>query len=719
MKPSPDLDKAIHGPAHFAALSALLMPQSVAVIGASDDATRIGGRPIEYMRRGGFKGRILPVNPKRPTIQGLPAYASVADLPEVPDVAIIAVAASTAAQAIEDLAKRGTKAAIVFSAGFAEVGPEGAAAQDRLVAMARSHGMRLLGPNALGLLHVGSGFYGTFTTSFERGFPIPGPVGIASQSGAYGLHLFSTARDMGLGLSCCVTTGNEADLTIGDMIGWMAQDPGTEVIAAYAEGIRESESFLAALELARKNRKPVVMMKVGRSAVGSAAAKSHTASIAGDDAVTDAVLAEFGVVRARTTESMLDIARLASRKIYPVNNTLGVLTISGGAGVLISDTAEDLGLPMPPMPQATQDRLHEALPFAAPANPVDCTAQALNDMSLVGTFARALVEEGGYKSILSFFTHAGGAASVAPRLMQELKTARDPHPDRLFVLSVLADAPLVKQFEADGFTVFEDPSRATAAIHAMGRYGDSFAREPGLPPPEVPVVALPASTPSEAEAKILLAQAGIEAAPERACATADAAVDAADALGYPVVLKILSPDIMHKSEIGGVLLDRRDAASVREGFALVLERAAKAAPGARIEGVLVAKQLSGGVECILGVHRDPVFGPVAMFGLGGIFVEILKDVAFRRCPFGVDVAEEMIRSIKGAPLLLGARGKPPADIRALAKMLSRLSVFAHQAGPSLAGIDLNPVFAMPEGQGAYAADAVIDIAESQGAEPSA
>lgn len=693
-------------------LSALLDPRTVAVIGASDEAARIGGRPIDYMTRLGFQGRILPVNPKRKVVQGLTAYESVAALPETPDVAIIAVPASAAAQAVEQLAERGTKAAIMFSAGFAEMGGEGVAAQEAMLASARRHGMRLLGPNCLGLFNVRSGFFGTFTTSLERGAPVPGPIGIASQSGAYGMHLFGLARDHRLGLSCVVTTGNEADLNIGHMIGWMAQDPGTEVIAAYAEGIRDAESFLAALELARRNRKPVVMMKVGRSAVGSAAARSHTASIAGDDAVTDAVLAEYGVVRARTTEEMLDIARLATRRVYPAGNSLGVLTISGGAGVLISDAADAIGLPMPEMPEAAQAALREALPFCAPQNPVDCTAQALNDLSLVGRFADALVQDGGYRSILAFFTHAGGAASVAPRLRAELKAVRDAHPDRLFVLSVLADPHLVEQFEADGFTVFEDPSRAVVAIHAMGRFGDAFAVPPRETPAAGAAVALPATTPSEAEAKRILGRAGIEAAPERACAEVESAVAAAEAIGFPVVLKILSPDILHKSEIGGVLLNVADAAAVREGFALLMQRAAKAAPDARIEGVLVAKQLSGGVECILGVHRDPVFGPVAMFGLGGIFVEILKDVSFRRCPFGEAEAERMIRSIKGAPLLQGARGRPPADIPALARMLSRLSVFAHQAGPRLSGIDLNPVFAMPAGQGAFAADAVIDIAEN-------
>jgi acyl-CoA synthetase (NDP forming) len=284
----------------------------------------------------------------------------------------------------------------------------------------------------------------------------------------------------------------------------------------------------------------------------------------------------------------------------------------------------------------------------------------------------------------------------------------------LYVLSVIAPPAMVKEYEADGFVVFEDPTRAVVAIQAMGRFGEAFAAGAGGAPPDVPPAFLPAATPSEAEAKRILAQAGIVSAPEAACVTPDEAIAAAARFGTPVVMKILSPDIVHKSELGGVLLGIETAEQVRLGYHTLLDRAATAAPSARIEGVLVAKQLSGGVECIMGVQRDPVFGPVALFGLGGIFVEIVQDVALRRCPFGADVAEQMIRSIKAAPILLGARGRPPVDVPALATMLSRLSVFAHEAGPRLQSIDLNPVIARPDG--AYAVDAVIELL-AEGAPP--
>ena len=692
----------------FAGLTPLLAPRSIAVLGASADATRIGGRPIAYMRAQGFKGALYPVNPNRSEIQGLKAYASVADLPETPDVAIVAVPADLAAPAIEDLAKRGVKGVVMFTAGFAEMDEAGAVKQDAMVAVARAAGMRILGPNCLGVFDARRSYYATFSSSFDSGWPVLGRIGIASQSGAYGTHLYTLARNRGIGASLCVMTGNEGDVTVGECIGWLAENEDVDVIAVYAEGIREAPGLIAALEAARAAKKPIVMQKVGRSELGEKAAKSHTASIAGDDAVTEAVMREFGVYRARNSEEMLDIAHTATRKIYPVRNSLGVITVSGGAGVLISDVAENLGLAMPEMPADAQKKLRDLVPFCAPRNPVDATAQVSNDVTLVKTFTESMVRDGGYASVLGFFSMTASSRRW-PAIREQLNAVKTENPDRLYVLSVIVQPDRRDELEADGWVVHEDPTRAVTAIDAMGRFGAGFAARTGAPAPVVPAVTLPASAPSEAEAKQLLATAGIASAPEAACATADDAVSAAERFGFPVVMKILSPDILHKSEIGGVLLDVADAGSVRSGFAVLLERAKAAAPAARIDGVLVAKQLKGGVECILGIHRDPVFGPMAMFGLGGIFVEVLKDVVFHRCPFGADTAEAMIRSIKGAPLLLGARGRKKADIAALADMLSRLSAFAVAAGDRLASVDLNPVFAMPDGEGAFAVDAVIEL----------
>jgi len=690
----------------FAALGALLAPRSVAIIGASADPSRIGGRPIAAMLSAGYKGRILPVNPGRAEVQGLACYASVADLPEVPDAGIVAVAAKQVPEVVAALGKKGCRSVTLFSAGFAETGADGEKAQDEVLAIARRHGMRVLGPNTLGVFNVGLGYYGTFSSSLEMAFPLAGNIGIASQSGAYGAHMAALARLRGIGASVLITTGNEADVMVADAIGWMAGSDEVDVICAYQEGFRDGPRMIAALDAARAAGKPVFMLKSGKSQLGASAAASHTASLTGDDTVAEAVLAEHGVIRVRDTEQMLDFAYAAHQRIYPVGNSLGLITVSGGAGIIATDEAEAAGLPMPAMPDEAQARLRALLPYGTPTNPLDCTAQALNDLSLFEAFTRAALKDGGYRSILCFLTYVAGGPSLAPRLLDSLRKIRAEFPDRLLALCIMADEKITRAYQDAGFLTFDDPSRAVRAIATMGRVGDMLAAKPKALP-TLPQVTLPAGTPDEHGAKALLAAAGIASAPERIVKSADEAASAAAALGFPVVLKIVSPDVVHKSDIGGVRLNLGDADQVRAAYAGIMEAVSKAAPEARIAGMLVARQLTGGVECLMGISRDPAFGPVAVFGLGGIFVELLDDVSIRPCPFDEETAREMILSIKAAGILTGARGRAPADLDALAGMLSRLSAFAAAAGPRLRAIDLNPVLALPEG--AYALDAVIEI----------
>lgn len=694
-------------------LRRILNPRSIAIIGASDDPNRLGGRPIAYMLGQGYRGKIYPVNPNRETIQGLSCVPSIEALPEVPDIAMVIVPASLTLAAVRSLAILGTPVAIVCSSGFAEMDENGARAQQELVEVASSYGMRLIGPNALGLINPSKHFYATFLSAVELGYPKPGSVAIISQSGAYGGHLLVVATQNNIGISSVIMTGNEADLTVGDMLLAAAHDPLTRVIMVYSEGIKRAESLIAGLDAARKARKPVIMMKVGKSVVGSSAAQSHTASIAGDDRVVDAVLTEFGVVRVQSTEQMMDVTRLAVRGIFPMNNTLGVMTLSGGAGVIISDAAEAVGLAMPEMPIGSQKKLLALLPYAAPRNPVDVTAQYVNDMSLISQFTDTLVSEGNYSSILGFFTYAGGAPSVASRLREQMNIVRAKHTDCMFVLSLLGSPDQIDEYEKDGFSVYEDPNRAVYAIEAMGRFGRAFAKRKFLKPPKINPFILPHKAPNEVQSKRLLhAAAGIVSAQEVLCTDPEHAVQAARSLGYPVVLKIVSSEIVHKSDIGGVVVGIESDSEVRRAYELILKRVRQAlGPKIVLDGVLVAKQLSGGVECIMGIQQDPVFGPIALVGLGGIFVDVFQDVSLHRCPFGLDVAKEMILSLKGASLLQGARGKAPADVTAAAEALARLSVFAAQAGPRLRSIDINPILVRPKGQGVIALDAVIELNE--------
>ncbi|WP_370225093.1 acetate--CoA ligase family protein [Pararhodobacter marinus] len=693
------------------AFDALFAPQSVALVGASDDASRIGGRPLRYLREGGFRGRVLPVNPKRETVQGLQAYAAIADLPEVPDTAILALPASATLKAVEDCAARGVKSAVIFSAGFAETGAEGEALQARLTATAREAGMRLLGPNCLGVFNPALGYYGTFSVILDTALIAPGPVGIVSQSGAYGAHIAHLARNRGLGISQWITTGNEADIDVAEALSHMVRQPDTRVVMAYAEGVRDRDLFIDALETARQLHKPIVFMKTGRSAVGAAAAASHTAALAGSDGVFDAVLRQYGVHRAATTAEQIDVAYAAASGRFPAGDKVGIFTMSGGFGIQLADDAEAAGLDVSPMPEAAQKELLALLPYAAPRNPVDATAQAVSDLDVLKACVRTMMAQGGYDVFTAILGTGPGSKTYADPLRKALMEALAGHEDSIRALTMSAPVEAVRRYEADGFLVYEDGSALAHALGALAKFRRAFER-PASPPSPMAPLALPQGPLSEAGAKALLRQAGLRFADEELAVTSEAAVSAADRLGYPVVAKICSPDIAHKTEIGGVAVNLKDAQAVREATEAILARAKAKAPDARIEGVLIAPMVQGGVETIVGVTRDPVLGPVMMFGLGGIFVEVLKDVTFRAAPFDVPEAHRMIREIRGFPLLEGARGAEPADIDALARLLSDLSRFAAAHRDSVIGIDLNPVRVLPKGQGVIALDALIELEAS-------
>lgn len=687
-------------------LDALFRPRSVAILGASDDPTRISGRPLRYLLEGGFKGAIHPVNLNRATVQGLKAYSSLADVPDTPDVALLAVPASQTEQAVRECVEKGVRGAVIFSAGYAESGADGIEMQARITGIARAGGLRLLGPNCLGVFNPQIGFYGTFTQSLDKEMPFPGPLGIVSQSGAYGSHIAYLARKRGIGINYWITTGNEADVDVAESLEWMAVQPDVKVIMAYVEGVRDGARFRRALGLARENGKPIVMMKVGRSEIGARAASSHTASLAGSDAIYDALFRQYGVHRATTTEEQIDVAYACARGIFPKGNKLGVVTLSGGAGVLISDSAERNGLDVAPMPEAAQKTLKELLPIATVVNPVDTTAQALNDMNLLARNIEVILEQGGYDALIGFFTTVPNTRTLSKPLREAIAAGCARFPDRLIALQMIADPEVVREYERAGFLVFEDSDRAVAALAALSRFGASLSRPADTTRVEA-AAPIGGEALSERAAKELLGKAGIPFLDERLAADAASAGAAADAIGYPVVLKIVSPDIEHKTEIGGVIVGVAGRAAVEAAYATLLARAAEHRPDARIEGVLVAPMAKQGVEVIVGVSRDPVFGPAVMFGLGGVHVEVLKDVSFRLAPFGREEATRMIDEIRGRAMLSGVRGAPPSDVDAVADLLVRISRFAAAHAADIETIDLNPVIVRPAGEGVVALDALV------------
>ncbi|QHE84337.1 acetate--CoA ligase family protein [Hydrogenophaga sp. BPS33] len=700
--------------AHPRSLDALLNPHSVAILGASADATKIGGRPVKFLRTHGFSKPIYPVNPRATEVQGLPAYASLADIPAPVDHVIVALPGQAVLPAVRLCAERGVRAVTVFSSGFAEVGEEGRAAQEELGAIARDSGMRILGPNCMGFMNLRTGFLGTFAFMVDLGLPPLGRVALVSQSGAFGGQALVMARERGLPLGAWVTTGNECDVELADCIAHFAQDPHTDVIMGYMEGCKSPQRLIKALALAQAAGKPVIMVKAGRSDVGRAAVQSHTGALAGDDRVFDALFHEYGVHRAHSVEDFFDVARACATGVMPREGRVGVFTVSGGIGVLTADAAEQHGLELTPMPAAAQAQLQALLPHASVRNPVDGTAQIWADMQVFETFLRTMLQEGHYECVLLFLTAMPHAPHLQAPLADILTRLRQEFPQVLLVLSMLAPAALSQQMQDAGYLLFEDTTRAMRAVAALKSLASARQRYRAARPLRQAIPLLPelsaqslAEARTEHAAKQVLNLCGIAAPTEQVVTTAEEAIAAARKTGYPIVLKVLSPDIVHKTEVGGVALNLRDDHALANAWREMMARVRREAPDARIEGALVAPMVGPGLEFIVGVQRDPIFGPVIVAGLGGVFVELFNDVALRIAPVSHEQAHEMLRELRAYPLLQGHRGAPAADVEALADAIVRLSQLAVRHAESVESIEINPLRVFPTGQGVLALDAVV------------
>lgn len=674
-------------------LNDLVTPRSIAIVGASDDPTRIGGRPLSHMINQRFEGPVYPVNPKRDTVQGLPAYPSLKDIPGDVDFVLIAVPAASVLDVMREVPEKHPKTVMIFSSGFAEAGASGEAMQGDILAIARKHRIRLFGPNCLGLFNSAHRFYPTFTSTIDRATPVPGGLSITSQSGAYGSHLYYISHLRGLGVRFLVTTGNEADVHVAEVIKLLACHDDVHTIMAYAETIKDGPLLTDALETARANRKPVVFMKVGRSEVGAAAAASHTASLAGEDAVYDAVLRAHGAWRAKTTEEMLDIAYAARPRIYPTGKKLGLVTISGGAGIVMADTAADMGLDVAPMPDDAQADLKKLVPFAAPRNPVDVTAHFFNDLSLVPQFTELMLERGNYDGIIGFWMSVAGSPIMAEPLLAGLKQAMKSHKEKLFMQAVVAPPDIIQAYEAAGFPCFEDPSRAVVAMAALMHFGEVFTTTAPAAPDIPRVGKLPKGLIGEHQAKALFQAAGLPMLMDQLATRAKEAERLA-ATG-PVALKIAASDILHKTDIGGVLLNVQQN-DVVAGFEKILANVQTFAPEKHVDGVLVSPMIEEGVDCLLGARIDPVFGAVIVFGLGGIYAEILEDTSLRLAPVDDETARKMIDEVKGASLLKGARNRPPADLDALATIISTFSCWVAAMADQIETVEINPLRVLPD-----------------------
>ncbi len=697
--------------AERASLRAVLAPQSIAVIGASRNQTSVGGALFRNLVRWGFQGTVYPVNPAAKSVAGVRAYASIGEVPETPELAFVTVPAPAVLEAARQCAVAGVRALCVLSAGFAEVGQEGKDAQAELLNICRASGMRMVGPNCLGIVNAASEvrMLGTFAPME----PSEGNLAMSSQSGALGLALINQARQYGLGISSFVSTGNKADVSGNDLLQYWEADDATDVILLYLESFGNPRRFAPiARRVAR--HKPIVTVKSGRTAAGAKAASSHTAALASSDRAADALFAQTGIIRVDTLHDFFAVARLLAQQPIPAGNRVGILTNAGGPAILAVDAAEAAGLKVPTLSLETQAKLRTLLPAAAAVNnPVDMIASATPEQ--YRACLEMLCGEPELDALLVIFipplvTPSAEVAQVIGEVVSKREHQLKP------IVAVFLDpaAHLTAiQTGARKIPVFNFPESAMSALGAAARYGAWRAQPAGkLVPIEIDRAILAEVLqchdagwlPSPAAAQLLRA-AGIESLKAVTVRSAEAALTVAKDFGRPVSLKVVEPPVLHKSDVGGVMLNVSpdDAAAAFERLAAQL-----AEHGIHLTAASVMPMAQPGVEVLAGLTTDPVFGPLVAFGSGGIFVELLDDVVFRVLPLTDRDASAMIRETRAARLLQGYRGMPAADVAALEHNLLQLGALA-EAAPRIAEIDLNPVIVHPAGHGISLIDARVRL----------
>jgi acetyl coenzyme A synthetase (ADP forming)-like protein len=689
-------------------LETFFNPKSVAVVGASRAPEKLGHAVLANLQEGGFPGQLYPINPKAGEILGLPAFASVLDIPGPVDLAVIVIPYSFVPAALEECGQKGIPAVVVISAGFREAGREGLERERELIDITKKYNMRLIGPNCLGVIDTGA----PLNASFAAGMPPGGPIAFMSQSGALGTAVLDMAMAGRIGFSKFVSLGNKADVSEIDLLEAWGDGEDSRVILIYVEGVPDGQKFI---QVARQvtRHKPVVAIKSGVTASGSRAVSSHTGSLAGSEAAYKAAFRQAGIIRAPSMESLFDYARAFAYQPLLNGNYVGIVTNAGGPGILATDALERAGLTIPRLSSETVEALTDYLPGAASvANPVDVLGDALADR-----YEKAI------HVVLADPRVDGLIVIVTPQAMTEIEETAHA----VGRMARESDKPVLGCFMGEarikagidvlwqyGVPNYPFPERAANALAAMRDY----RRERERPVVEVKqsVTCIPRVRElfdrvrsegrvsiGDAEAWTILECYGFTIPQSRLVETPEEAVEVAEEIGYPVVLKLASPDILHKTDVGGVKLNLGSPGDVQDAFDLIVYRAGRYVPGARIWGCQVQQMSPPGREVLIGMSRDPQFGPLVAFGLGGIYVEALKDVAFRVAPFSRQEADEMIREIRSYPLLEGVRGEPPADHEAMVDALLRISQLVTDF-PEIVELDINPLMVFDEGRGAMALD---------------
>ena len=694
-------------------LSRFLNPRGIAVVGVSNDPGRIGGQALRLLTDFGYPGKVYPVNPKYRDIKGLACYPDLAAVPQPCDVALIALSAPNVAGAIEHCGRAGIPFALVLSSGFAEVGEAGRSLQNQLVAAARAAGVRVVGPNCLGLLNLRDsariGFGGTAQLKTLK----PGPMAMVTQSGGFGFGVMAAAAHYGVGCSYAVSSGNEADLTLLDWVADLIERPEVEIVVAFMEGVDDGRRLIEIGERALELGKPILAWKVGNTDIGARAATSHSARMTAGYALYRAAFRRGGLIEIRDVDDLIDVAKAFAIGKLPRGNRVGVLTLSGGAGVLLADRCVEEGLQLPQLADATTRRLRETLvEFASVGNPVDATAHGYNDnFTSYRTAIELVLGDPNVDQVVARVPRGRAAGPWSRALVDMLRGTDKP---------VILNWPTSPDDNGEVLTWLEENKvpcilGAGRAVHALAALTDfASKRDQHLKEGRRTfqrVVArqaldLPAGpgTLGEHRSKQMLRRYGIPAVSEMLLSAEAVEALTAAPFPFPVAVKIESPDVPHKTEAGAVRLGVQDLAGLKQAAREVVAAARKHHPDARIEGILV-QEMATGLEVIVGAVNDATFGPTVAFGLGGIFTELLRDVTHRFAPFGTDAARSMIGEIKGAALLTGYRGRPALDVAALADALARVSQLIADHADRIAEIDVNPLFVREKG--VFAADALI------------
>jgi acetate---CoA ligase (ADP-forming) len=694
-----------HGGYRMSAIERLIRPRSVAVVGASADASKLAGRPVDYLQKHGFSGAIYPINPRVTQIGSLACYPDVLSLPEVPDVGLVLLGQEGAQQAVCDLAACGAAAAIVLASGYGETGEEGAR-REQALKKAAGH-MRLLGPNTIGLVNLNDGVVLSASGALEIDDLPTGRISVVSQSGGILGSLLSRAADRGIGFAKLIATGNEADLDSNDFIEYLLDDEISSVIAIYMEGLRQPEKFRNLAVRAAALGKPIVVFKVGRSQSGARAASSHTGALAGADRVYDALFRQFGVIRATTFSDLLDIPAALVSGRRALGRRVAILTSTGGAGTLIADGCGLAGFDLPTPDEATTARLAEAQGVdraAAGRNPIDVTLAGLR-RELFCSAIGLLLGSPSYDAVIVI---VGSSALASPTIVVDAVVACHTGSDKPLLTYVSPHAPhLVRLLNRQGVPSFATPESLAAVLEALQLRTVALPQpdrmDPSLQRP--PPGELVAGAMDEAQSKALFARFGIPVVREEAVASGADAETAARRLGPRVVLKIRSQRIRHKSDLGGVKVGVA-ADEVHECCQEMLTRL-RAAGAPEPEGFLVQELVTGGVEMILGIHRDPQLGPIVLLGMGGVAVDLFDDVAIRLLPISRIDAQAMIGELRTGKLLSGFRGAKPCDVEALVGAVLCMAAMGEALADRLVAAEINPLVVLPEGRGVCAVDGLV------------